>query len=72
MSQVDPDPSTAATVAPLLWSDFDDMFNNNPNGSFCQNSDEMKRDRLKTSHTQGVVARVAWEPVPGNAFSGIY
>ena len=28
--------------------------------------------RKKTAHTQGVVARVEWEPVGNHSYSGIY
>ena len=55
------------------WAEFNQIFTNSSNGSFCQNSDEMKRNRLKTTHTQGLVAKASWEPVsnPYN-YTGFY
>lgn len=32
----------------------------------------MKRDRKKTTHTQGVVAQISWVPVLDNGYSGFY
>lgn len=63
------------TMLDYFWADFAKIFTNAPNGSFCQNSDEMKRNRLKTSHTQGVVAKASWLPVENIAdigYTGFY
>lgn len=32
----------------------------------------MKRNRLKTTHTQGVVAQISWVPVSDNGYTGFY
>ena len=61
------------TMLDYFWADFAKIFTNAPNGSFCQNSDEMKRNRLKTTHTQGVVAKATWKPVgDANEYTGFY
>ena len=59
-------------MAPYYWAAFDDLFLKNADGSFCQESDEMRKSRLKTTHTQGVVAKVDYVPITGQPFSGIY
>ena len=59
-------------MAPYYWAAFDDLFLKNADGSFCQDSDEMQKWRLKTTHTQGVVAQVDYIPITGQPFSGIY
>jgi hypothetical protein len=32
----------------------------------------LQKRRLKTTHTQGVVAKVKWEPIVGNPYTGLY
>ena len=44
------------TVSELPWERFYKIFTNDANGSFCQDSDEMKDGREKINHRQGVVA----------------
>lgn len=73
--QIVPVPET--NVAPPMepyWKEFVKTFTNNANGPFCNNSDEMRGGRQKTTHTQGVVAKVRWEVVEGNdmGYTGIY
>jgi hypothetical protein len=36
---------TNQTPAPFYWANFEDLFTDDANGSFCQNSDEMKNWR---------------------------
>ena len=60
------------TMLDYFWADFAKIFTNKANGSFCQNSDELKRNRPKTTHTQGVVAKASWLPVAGNGYTGFY
>ena len=58
-----------------FWKDFDKFFSQPAKSSFDDNSDELLRDRLKTTHVQGVVAKVEWRPVSndqGITFSGMY
>jgi len=59
----------------FYWKEFDNFFQQKANGTFCDNSDELRKRRLKTTHTQGIVAKVEWRPVSneeGVTFSGIY
>ena len=60
------------TMLDYYWAEFNQIFTNKPGGSFCQDSDEMQRGRLKTTHTQGLVAKVSWVPVQGNGYTGFY
>jgi len=63
-------------VKPFMWKEFDNFFVQKSNGPFCDSSDELRGNREKTTHTQGLVAKIEWKPVidsNGNArFSGIY
>ena len=54
------------------WAEFATQFTGVANGSFCQNSDEMKRNRLKTTHTQGLVAQIRWVADSGHDYTGFY
>ena len=55
------------------YKEWAQLLTENSNGAFCQNSDEMRKNRLKTTHTQGVVAKVRWEVVENNmGYTGIY
>ena len=38
------------TMIEPFWAELDQIFTASPNGSFCQNSDEMQRRRKKTTH----------------------
>ena len=60
------------TMLDYYWADFATQFSGAENGSFCQNSDEMKRNRLKITHTQGLVGQINWVPVAGNGYTGFY
>ena len=60
------------TMLDYYWAEFNQIFTNKPGGSFCQDSDEMQKNRLKTTHTQGLVAKVSWVPVQGNGYTGFY
>ena len=53
------------------WNRFPKFFEQKGNGSFCQNSDEIKRARPKTTHTQGLVAKVSWIPTT-DKYTGMY
>ena len=70
--QIEGDSSVTQPVTPLMWANFDEMLKQKANGSFCQVSDEMKRTVKKTTHTQGVVAQIAWESTGDHPYTGIY
>jgi hypothetical protein len=63
-------------VKPLMWKEFDNFFTQKANGPFCDSSDELRKRRKKTTHTQGLVAKIEWKPVrdaSGNTrFTGLY
>ena len=60
-------------MQPLFWAELNQIFTNKPAGSFCQNSDEIQRNRLKTTHTQGLVAKASWVPVANDGgYTGFY
>ena len=59
------------TMIEPFWDKLDQIFTNKPNGSFCQNSDEMQKRRVKSTHQQGLVAQFSWIPVAGN-YTGFY
>lgn len=71
-----PNPSYHETpVKELMWKEFDNFFVQRANGPFCDSSDELRFKRKKTTHTQGLVAKIEWKPVIENGetrFSGIY
>ena len=54
------------------WERLPRFFSQKGNGSFCQSSDEIKRSRPKTTHTQGLVAKVSWIPTVNNTYTGMY
>ena len=55
------------------YKEWSQLLTENSNGAFCINSDEMRNNKLKTTHTQGVVAKVRWEVVDNNmGYTGIY
>jgi hypothetical protein len=58
-----PEPTTNnVSPAPLRYVDFPNFFTESALESFCRVSDELFEDRVKTVHTQGVVAKVHWVP----------
>jgi len=72
-----PDASNhSVPVKAHMWKEFDNFFTQKSNGPFCDNSDEMSKKRKKTSHTQGLVAKIEWKPVKDESgatrFTGIY
>jgi len=56
------------------WELFPNFFKQKGNGSFCQSSDEIKKNRPKTTHTQGLVAKVSWIPTTTatTKYTGMY
>ena len=54
------------------WEQLPRFFSQKGNGSFCQSSDEIKRSRPKTTHTQGLVAKVSWIPTVEDRYTGLY
>lgn len=57
------------------WKEFDDFFTQVANTSFCSQWDELDPMRQKTTHTQGVVAKVEWRRVDNPemiTYSGLY
>ena len=70
-----PDETIEEEPTPFMWKDYDGFFKFATKGVFCNTSDELRRTRDKTTHTQGVVAKVEWRPFDndeGIQFSGIY
>ena len=70
-----PDETVEEEPTPFMWSDYDGFFKFATKGPFCNTSDELRRTRDKTTHTQGIVAKVEWRPFEnedGIKFSGIY
>ena len=58
---------------PFYWADQPNFFLQASNGSFCQRSDENQRKRLKTTHTQGLVAQVEWVVFDNDQnYTGVY
>ena len=59
-----------------MWKEFDNFFVQKANGPFCDSSDELRKNRKKTTHTQGLVAKIEWKPVKdasgATRFTGIY
>ena len=53
------------------WSDFSLTFPQDSDKTFYQDSDEIKKNRLKVVHTQGVVAKVKYVPVENSGMSGM-
>ena len=51
-----PDPDVEEEPMDFYWNKFDNFFKQKAQGSFCNESDEMPKNRLKTTHTQGIVA----------------
>ena len=60
------------TMQDYIWADWATQFSGSDSGSFCQNSDEMKRNRLKITHRQGLVAQIRWVPEDGQSYTGFY
>jgi len=70
-----PDENVVEEPMGFYWKEFDNFFEQKANTTFCDNSDELRKRRLKTTHTQGIVAKVEWRPVSndeGITFSGMY
>ena len=60
------------TPTPFMWKEFTEFFTDVAVEAFCGVSDALRWNRKKTTHTQGLVAKVQWVPVEGNGYSGIY
>ena len=60
------------TMQDYIWADWATQFSGSDSGSFCQNSDEMKRNREKITHRQGLVAQIIWKPEEGHGYTGFY
>ena len=58
-----PDENVIEEPMGFMWKEFDNFFSQRSNTSFYFNSDELRQKRLKTTHTQRVVAKVEWRPV---------
>lgn len=54
-----------------MWKEADNFFTKKANGSFCNASDEIRLKRPKTTHTQGIVAKVEWKST-SDRFTGFY
>ena len=56
----------------LRFRGFPEFMTANQNNTTCVRADEMRAWRTKTTHGQGVVAKVEWRPAADNRYSGIY
>ncbi len=65
---------TANTSGPRepFWVEYPRLFTQGSGGSFCQDSDEMKRSRKKVVHTQGVVHKARWVSTGDHPYPGMY
>ena len=52
---VDPEDTDEEPMG-FYWAEFDNFFRQKANTTFCDDSDELRKRRLKTTHTQGVIA----------------
>lgn len=66
-----PDETVVQAPMEYYWKEFDNFFTQKASGSFCDQSDELRKNRPKTIHTQGIVAKVGWRVVD-DRFSGMY
>ena len=66
-----PDENVVAAIRPLYWTEAPQFFTQKANTTFCQRSDVLAHNRLKTTHTQGLVARVEYVARPNNGYTGI-
>jgi hypothetical protein len=58
-----PDVNNHDTEPNEYWyGKFPQFFTQKAQVSFCNNSDEIRKNRHKTTHTQGLVAKVEWVP----------
>ena len=55
-----------------FWVEYPKLFKQGSGGSFCQDSDEMKRRRIKVVHTQGTVAKAKWVSTGNHPYPGMY
>ena len=55
----------------FMWKDADRFFLQDGDGAFCDASDELAVGRLKTTHTQGIVAKIEWH-VTNPRFTGMF
>lgn len=60
------------TVADLSFASFSEVLSMSSNGSFCQNSDEIKAKRNKVNHRQGVVGQIEWISTGDHPYTGIF
>ena len=70
-----PDETVEEEPTPFMWDQYDGFFKFATKGAFCNKSDELRKNRNKTTHTQGIIAKVEWRPYEneeGITFSGIY
>ena len=73
-----PDASNhSVPIKDFMWTKFDSFFTERAYKSIGDAFDELREDREKTTHTQGLVAKIEWKPVIEDAtgkarFSGIY
>ena len=57
------------------FKDLPEMLEENQNNSFCVRSDEIRKNRSKVVHGQGLHAKVVWKAMPkeeGNEYTGMY
>lgn len=58
-------------IKDFMWKEADNFFVQKSNGPFCDASDELRTKRVKTTHTQGIVAQVEWKST-SDRFTGFY
>jgi len=71
-SKLVPNDDADTEPADFDFVEFPSFFTQRAQVTFCNNSDEIKKNRVKSMHAQGLVAKVRWQPVPNNGFTGIY
>lgn len=69
--QIVPDEEAFVDPQPYYWKEWPQQFEMNMNRPF-RAGDDFQRFRPKIAHTQGLHAKVTWNPVEGNRFTGMY
>lgn len=59
-------------MADQRWAEIPTLFTQNMAQSFGLARDDMPNNRFKINHSQGVVARVAWDDLGEHDYTGIY
>ena len=60
------------TVVPVPYTQFMNLFTQEPGASFGWSGDELSRNRPKINHAQGVVGLVDWVDQGNHNYTGLY